>query len=160
MKTYLKSIIPFFIVAVLFTSCSDDDTVIDTEKPQIAVVEPHNEDEFAPGSELHIEASFTDNAELASYKIEIHEDFDGHTHAFYKSSQDLNPWSWEETFNIPSGRMSFDAVHHIDIPTEIDNMPVSEGAYHVGIFVTDTSGNQQEFFLEIHIEGDAEGHTH
>jgi hypothetical protein len=39
-------------------------------------------------------------------------------------------------------------------------MPVSEGAYHVGIFVTDTSGNQQEFFLEIHIEGDEEGHTH
>lgn len=161
MKTQIKSILTIFIAAVLFTSCSDDDdAVIDTEKPQIAIIEPHDEDEFAPGSELHFEATFTDNVELASYKIEIHDDLDGHTHAINKSSHDLNPWSWEDTFTIPAGRTSFDAVHHIDIPAEIDGNPISEGVYHVGVFVTDASGNQQEHFIQIHIEANAEEHTH
>lgn len=149
-----------FAVTVLFTSCSDDDTVIDTQKPAITIVEPHAEDAFAPGTELHFEAVFTDNVELSSYKIEIHDDFDEHTHATNKSSQDLNPWSYEETFTIPAGRTSFEAVQHIDIPAEKNGMPISEGVYHVGIFVTDKAGNQQEAFLEIHIEQITEEHTH
>ncbi len=160
MKTQIKSILPFFLAAVLFTSCSDDDTVVDTEKPQISVAEPHNLDEFTPGSELHIEATFTDNVELSSYKIEIHEDFDDHTHAINKTSHDINPWSLDETFTIPAGKTLYDAVHHFDIPTEINGNPISEGVYHLGIFVTDASGNQQEQFIEIHIETNTEEHTH
>ncbi len=160
MKTLLRTFLPLFLAVLVFTSCSDDDTVIDTEKPVIAVHEPHAEDGFAPGSELHIEATFTDNVELASYKIEIHDDLDEHTHAITKSSHDLNPWSWEKDFTIPAGNTSFEAVHHIDIPTEFNEKPISEGAYHVGIYVTDTSGNQQEYFVEIHIETATEEHTH
>ncbi len=159
MKIQLKHILPIFITAVLFTSCSDDD-VIDTENPEITLLEPHNEDAFAPGSELLIDATFTDNVELAAYKIEIHEDFDDHTHAINKTSHDLNPWSYEETFTIGSGQTSHHAVHPITIPTEPNGMPVSEGAYHVGIFATDSSGNQTEIFVKIHIEAQAEEHVH
>lgn len=159
MKIQLKSILPIFIVALLFASCSDDE-VIDTEKPAIIVHEPHQEDAFAPGSELHVEASFTDNEELAAYKIEIHEDFDEHTHAILKTSHDLNPWNWEETFPIAAGLNSYDAVKHFQIPTEVNGMPISEGAYHLGIFVTDRSGNQQETFIKIHIETQTEEHVH
>ncbi len=110
MKTFLKSILPLFLVAAVFTSCSeDDDAVIDTQKPEIAITEPHEEDAFAPGAELDLIAVFTDNVELGSYKIEIHEDFDSHTHAFNKTSQDLNPWSYEETVTIPAGQTSYEA---------------------------------------------------
>lgn len=162
MKTFLKSILPLFIVAAVFTSCSeDDDAVIDTQKPEIAITEPHEEDAFAPGAELDLIAVFTDNVELGSYKIEIHEDFDSHTHAFNKTSQDLNPWSYEETVTIPVGQTSYEANQHIEIPAEINGNPISEGAYHLGIFVTDAAGNQSEAFLEIHIEGDADqDHDH
>lgn len=158
MNTFFKSIIPFFIVSVLFTSCSDDDTVIDTEKPQISITEPHAEDAFAPGSEMDIMAVFTDNVELSSYKIEIHDDFDGHTHAVNKT-QEVNPWSYEETFTIPSGQTSYEAHQHIDIPAELNGNPITEGYYHLGIFVTDAAGNQSEAFLQIHIEADAD-HDH
>jgi hypothetical protein len=161
MKIKLKSIITLFVAAVFFTSCSsDDDATPDTQKPVITIAEPHNEDEFAPGSELHFEALFTDNVELRSYKIEIHDDFDDHTHAYTKSSHDVNPWSYEETFTIPAGRTSFDAEHHIDIPTHTnDGVAISEGRYHLGVFLTDAAGNQTEAFREIHIEGDSD-HDH
>lgn len=159
MKFQLKSILSIFIVALLFTSCSDDE-VIDTEKPGITLLEPHNEDQIAPGDELHVEVTFTDNVELAAYKIEIHEDFDEHTHAVLKTSHDLNPWSEDKTFTIPAGKTSHQAIHSFSIPTEINGMHVSEGAYHLGIFATDTSGNQEEVFVTIHIESHTEEHVH
>ncbi|WP_051205286.1 DUF4625 domain-containing protein [Salinimicrobium xinjiangense] len=159
MKTKLKFFTFVIAATLVFTSCSDDDTVVDTQKPTITIVEPHTEEEFVPGSVLLFEAVFTDNVELASYKIEIHEDFDEHTHAFNKSSQDLNPFAYEQTFTIPAGRTSFEATQEIAIPAELNGQPISEGAYHLGVFVTDKSGNQQEAFLEIHIEADAEEHV-
>lgn len=163
MKTTLKLFLPV-IAAALVTSCSsDDNTVVDTQSPTIAVGEPHNEEEVAPGEELHIEAVFTDNVALASYKIEIHEDFDDHTHAINKSEHENNPWSYDEVFQIPAGQSSFEAIHHLDVPTEINGMSISEGAYHVGIYVTDTAGNEEQAFLEVHIEGghsEDDGHDH
>lgn len=157
MKTRLKLFLPVLAAAISFTSCSDDDT--DTQKPTIVIQEPHAEEEVAPGGELHIEAIFTDNVELASYKIEIHEDFDDHTHAVYKNSHDVNPWSYDKTFEIPAGLTTFEAVEHLDIPTEINGEPISEGTYHLGIYVTDAAGNEQQEFLEFHIEDDHGGET-
>lgn len=155
MKFKLNSILTLFIAAVFLTSCSsDDDATLDTEKPTISIIEPHNDDEIAPGGEIHFEALFTDNVALASYKIEIHDDFDDHTHAQVKSSHDLNPWSYEEVFQIPAGQTSFEADNHIEVPTTFNGQPISEGIYHLGVYVTDTSGNEEQAFVTIHIEND------
>ncbi|HSI71192.1 MAG TPA: DUF4625 domain-containing protein [Gillisia sp.] len=157
MKFKLNSILTLFVATVFLTSCSnDDDAVLDTEKPTIAITEPNNDDEIAPGEELHFVAVFTDNVELASYKIEIHDDFDDHTHAQAKSSHDLNPWSYEEVFTIPAGQTTFEADVHIDIPTTVNGQPISEGIYHLGVYVTDTSGNEEQAFISIHIEDEHE----
>lgn len=160
MKT--KLIYLFSLTATMFlTACSnDDDAVVDTVAPVIAINEPHDEDEFAPGGEIHFKALFTDNVALASYKIEIHEDFDSHTHGVTKQSSQDNPWSYEQVFTIPAGQKSFTADHEIEIPMMINNKPISEGAYHMGVFLTDAAGNESQVFLEIHIEEGAEGHDH
>lgn len=151
MKINARLFLPVLLAAGLFTACSDDDDVIvDTEAPAITINEPHDDDEVAPGEELHFEAVFTDNVELGSYKIEIHDDFDDHDHAV-KSSHDVNPFHYEQDFTIPEGGTSFDAVHHIEIPTELDGAPLSEGAYHLSVFVTDAAGNQQEAFVDFEI---------
>jgi hypothetical protein len=56
---------------------------------------------------------------------------------------------------------TFEANHKIAVPTQINGMEISEGAYHVGIYVTDTSGNESQVFLEIHIEDDhGDDHDH
>lgn len=160
MKIQLKFILPVLMAAVLFTACSnDDDNAVDTQKPTITILEPHDEEEIAPGEELHFEAVFTDNVELASYKIEIHNAFDDHTHSGLKGAED-NPWSFSQVYQIPAGRTTYEAVQHIDIPTMINGEPISEGAYHFGVYVTDTSGNEEQAFLEIHIENDSDGHAH
>lgn len=163
MKIKLNSILTLIVAAVFLTSCSsDDDATPDTEKPSIVIMEPHDDEEIAPGGEIHFEALFTDNVELASYKIEIHDDFDDHTHAQLKSSHDLNPWSYEEVFQIPAGQKSFTAEQHIDVPTTFNGQPISEGVYHLGVYVTDTAGNEEQAFLSIHIEGEhvEEDHGH
>lgn len=159
MKIKVNSILTLFVAAVFLTSCSsDDDATPDTQNPSISIVEPHDEEEVAPGSELHFEAVFTDNVELASYKIEIHDAFDDHTHSIMKSSHENNPWSWSQVFEIPAGLTSYEAVEHIDIPTEINGEAISEGHYHFGLYVTDAAGNEEQAFFEIHIEGDAHDH--
>lgn len=148
----------FLLAAVIFTGCSSDDTV-DTQKPTISVLEPHDDEEIAPGGEIHFEALFADNVALASYKIEIHNAFDDHTHATYKSAH-TNPWSYSNEFVIPGGVKTFAAEQHIDVPTEINGAPISEGHYHFGVYVTDLAGNEQQAFLEVIIETGAGDHQH
>lgn len=161
MKTRLVYL--FSITAtLLFASCSeDDDSVIDTEAPEVMISEPVDEEEIAPGGEIHFDALFTDNVELASYKVEIHNAFDGHTHAKAKQEEDKdNPWSYNEVFEIEPGKTSFEAHHHIAVPAEINGEHISEGHYHFGVFVTDAAGNESQAFLELHIEGEHDDHDH
>lgn len=161
MKTRLVYL--FSITAtLLFASCSeDDDSVIDTEAPEVMISEPVDEEEIAPGGEIHFDALFTDNVELASYKVEIHNAFDGHTHAEAKQEEDKdNPWSYNEVFEIEPGQTSFEAHHHIAVPAEINGEHISEGHYHFGVFVTDAAGNESQAFLELHIEGEHNDHDH
>lgn len=155
MKIRARFFLPALLAAGLFTACSDDDdAVVDTEAPEITIMEPHDGDAVAPGEELHFEAVFTDNVELGAYKIEIHDDFDDHDHAVNKSSHDVNPFYYEQDFTIAGGETSFEAVHHIDIPIELDGEALSEGAYHLSVFVTDAAGNQQEAFVNFEIGDD------
>ncbi|WP_372917153.1 DUF4625 domain-containing protein [Salegentibacter sp.] len=164
MKTRL--IYLFSITAsLLFTSCSDDDNVVDTEAPEISIMEPHDEEEIAPGGEIHFEALFTDDVELASYKVEIHNAFDDHTHASTKNEEhNDNPWSYSEVFTIEPGNTNFEALQHIPVPSEIKGEHISEGPYHFGVFVTDAAGNESQAFFEIHIEEehdeDEDDHEH
>lgn len=160
MKTRLKLILPVFVSALFFTACNNDDDVVDTQKPVIAISEPHDDEDIAPGGELHFEALFTDNVELASYKIEIHEAFDDHSHGYNKSSHQSNPWSYSQVFQIPAGLTRHEAVQHIDVPLMINGNPISEGVYHFGVYVTDRAGNEEQAFLDIHIEAGDHDHDH
>lgn len=147
---------------VLFTtSCSKDDDAIDTQAPEITIHEPHDGETIAPGGEIHFDALFTDDAELASYKVEIHSSFDGHTHSVTKQeSGQENPWSYSEVFEMEPGQKSFTAHHHLEVPAEINGAPISEGHYHFGVYVTDAAGNEAQAFLELHIEEGHEDHDH
>lgn len=88
---------------------------------------------------------FTDNDELGKYNIEVHHNFDHHTHSTSATTcsmdaikEEQNPWVFNQDFNIPDGQKSFSAREDIKIPTNIDT-----GDYHFMIRLTDKAGWQQ-----------------
>lgn len=88
---------------------------------------------------------FTDNDELGKYNIEVHHNFDHHTHSTSATTcsmdaikKEQNPWVFNQDFNISDGQKSFSAREDIKIPTNIDT-----GDYHFMIRLTDKAGWQQ-----------------
>ncbi|PZD77393.1 DUF4625 domain-containing protein [Mesonia sp. K7] len=133
------------ILSLFFYACSsDDDSGLDNQAPSIEIHEPTTDQVFELGSELHLDIELEDNVELASYKVEVHNNFDGHTHD--RSSNVTNasePWSYSQTFEIEAGKTSYSVLEMIAIPAD-----VLEGEYHLEIFAIDTAGNQSEAVAE------------
>lgn len=132
MKTY-RILVMLFVAVLAIASCKKEET--DTEKPVINVTSPTDGASVNTGSELHFEATFTDNADLAQYKIEIHNDFDGHDH----SSKTAEAEPWEKVIIQDISGKSHSATEHIDVPTD-----AAAGPYHMIISCIDASGNEAE----------------
>lgn len=118
------------------------------------VAVPKDCDVFERGGQIPFRYRFTDDNELGSYNIEIHNNFDHHTHGTQAQGCSMDPkktpvkpFYYDESFKIPSGSKSFDAKQDIEIPTDID-----PGDYHFVIRVTDQSGHQQLRAMAIKIK--------
>ena len=161
MKTPFKNLALAF-GTILFVACSSDDK--DSVAPVITLIEPHVDEVFEPGEEIHFEANFTDNVQLASYKIDIHYGGDhthgrgvalgeGHDHEYEK-------WDFEQVYPL-SGR-TMDVHRDIPIPTMINGKPIKRGEYHFGVYALDAAGNQSLVFRDIYILDDHDhgGHGH
>lgn len=154
-----KSLLVLAVIVFALTSCSDADDV-DTKKPEIDVVSPQDHDHFHPGEEISFICNFTDDTELASYKIDIHSSFDGHEHSAQLKSgtEDDHEHTWDYEYDgvFASGATSERVEMTITIPEEIDHdgemEEVAAGDYHFGVYCLDMAGNQQEVFIEIEIE--------
>lgn len=146
-KNIIKLILP--VIALFAVSCSSDDNFLDSSAPTIAVEEPTMHKEYALGDVIHFDALFKDNVELGSYKIDIHSNFDGHQHGGIVSYHTHKPWTFQESFSIPSGKTEYHVHQHIDIPNDI--LP---GDYHFGVILIDAAGNESQVYLEIEIGDD------
>lgn len=71
----LNSVVIIFILLSI-ASCKKTDDI----KPEMVVESPTNEQKIVSGAEITFKAVFKDNNELAQYKIDIHDNFDGHSH--------------------------------------------------------------------------------
>ena len=157
----MKKIVYILLSVLVFSACSssDDDTK-DMEYPKIVESEDPNQCNPIPcqvynrGDVIPFRYVFTDNAELGRYNIEIHNNFDHHTHG--TSSVDcplddkktpVKPWVYNQDYTIPSGQTSFEAKTDITIPKDID-----PGDYHFMIRVTDKAGWQQLAAISIKIK--------
>lgn len=118
---------------VLLNACSKSDDEKDTTKPVITLTTPKSGDVFVSGEKINVSVMFTDNKELSQYKIEIHDDFDGHSHLKTGSPA----FSYSKIVAL-SGNGS----HHfaIDIPAD-----VAAGPYHFIVNALDKAGNEADF---------------
>ena len=91
MKTrfYFPMILSLLVISVsLLTACGDSDNPLsDTTKPVIDLKSPAEGGVLAIGSEhgVHFEMDLSDDVMLKSYKIEIHNNFDHHSHDTYQA---------------------------------------------------------------------------
>lgn len=149
-----KSIYFFLALFTTFiiTSCSsDDDGGTDTVPPTIAIIEPHDDDVFAPGDFIEIEIEFTDNVALASYKIDIHYSGDGHSHDLMGGFQ----WEYEESGTLSGTSQT--VTTSVQIPEFLGDIAIEEGAYHFGVYCLDAAGNETVVWQMIEVDTHA-GH--
>ena len=167
------SILLLLAAVTAFSGCESDD--IDTVKPQIVLSEPAEEEAYAPGSAIHFVVTLSDNVALASYKVNIHGAFDGHTHSAVQPSltraTDAEPHpferTWMESEFISLGEEPITGKQQVTInhmlmviPDSIEGRPVKEGHYHLTVYCTDSSGQESFIAREIEITHEAGEHLH
>lgn len=142
----------FYLIALLsvFTACNDDNNEDkDTQMPVITddgiQAVPSDCQSFQRGDTIHFFYIFKDNNCLGKYNLEIHNNFNHHTHSTSSvecdkedNKQPVNPWVYNQDFDIPSGLKIFNAQTDIAVPEDIDC-----GEYHFMIRLTDRAGWQQ-----------------
>ena len=138
-------------------SSDDDEDSKDMTYPVInttdIVAVPAECEVYKRGDVIPFNVLFTDDTELGAYNIEIHHNFDHHTHStssvecpMEAQKQPVKPWVYNQDFTIPSGQKSFTARHDIAIPSDIDT-----GDYHFMVRLTDRAGWQQIHAVAIKI---------
>src|SRR5574344_1855649 len=108
---YITAILSMTLV-LTSTSCSKDDEISDTTKPTITITEPENDKEILIGDQngMHLEMDLSDNVMLKSYKIEIHNNFDHHSHTSRSATTDF---TFTNSYHRSENRKRH--IHHHDV---------------------------------------------
>lgn len=145
----IKNIIILATLIFLFSCENNED--IDKEKPVInlAITDtfPVNCDTLYFGESFILKMRFIDNAALGSYSIDIHNNFDHHSHStevtecsFDPIKEPVNPFLFIEDYNIPASQSEYQTNMSISIPSGNGNGAYDEGDYHFFISLTDKEG--------------------
>lgn len=143
-------------------SCDQSGDTIDTTPPTIELQDPEASEYMEADDYAHLEARFTDDFELATYNLEIHENFDSHAHGRITVSNDdpsLIKWSYSQNFSVPAGLRDYNAIHDDEIEIPANTMA---GPYHYIVQAIDASGNATSFQdgstveIEIYITNDSQ----
>lgn len=137
MKTvFYLSIVSILAVSALFVSCSEDEKDGDTTKPVINLIEPEEGAMLKPGSTIHFEMDLTDDVMLGSYKVEIHNNFDGHGHTKVATRETV-AFTFNRSWDVSGLKNAH--IHHHDIEISAN---ATEGNYHLMVYCTDAAGNE------------------
>lgn len=156
MKNHLLGLCIFCIA--FLSACKKDSTEkIDTEYPTIDITNtnafPKQCSTVKRGQKFMFRAQLSDNASLGSVSVDIHHNFDQHTHSTEVESCNLDskkspikPFLLIQVFNIPAGLKTYDLEQEITVPADID-----AGDYHFMIRLTDKEGWQSIKGLSIKV---------
>ncbi|HTG55760.1 MAG TPA: DUF4625 domain-containing protein [Niabella sp.] len=146
-------------ILILLSACSKkDQEAIDTTYPEIDVLTanafPKQCSEVPRGHSFTAKIHVSDNKELGSVSIDIHHNFDHHSHSTEVTGCDMEtiktpvkPMVLIQTIPISGGQTNYVAEQVIDIPADVD-----PGDYHFLIRVTDKEGWQTIKGLSIKIK--------
>ena len=156
MKTLQKTL--FLASFLLVFACSSDDSSSkDEERPTISIDYangfPQGCEELQRGETYTFRARVTDNEALASYSLDLHHNFDHHTHddqigdcELLPLKSSVNPWIFMENYTIEGGVQEYEIAIEVTIPEDIDT-----GDYHCAYSITDETGWQSRTSIDIKI---------
>ena len=144
----VKIILILVTMLLVINSCKEDD--IDKEKPvidlSIQYAFPVNCDTLYFGESFTLRLRFTDNAALGSYSIDIHNNFDHHSHSTEVEEcnmdpvkEPVNPYVFIQDYDIPAGLSEYVTDLTITVPSECCGL-YDAGDYHFFISLTDAEG--------------------
>ena len=151
------SVFKFLLSAFLLGGCGSDEDAKDMQKPVIEM----NGSEYFPqncislkrGDRFTFRAKFLDNTELGNYNIEIHNNFDHHSHSTVSEECEteakkapVKAWVFNRDYAIPAGLKEYTASDEIAVPADADT-----GDYHFMVRLTDKSGWQQLAAISVKI---------
>ena len=126
------------IITLCITACGGDDEEKDMSKPVISdkgiTANPIDCQTYHRGDVIAFNYVLEDDTELGSFNIEIHNNFEHHTHS-------------TSTTECEDEDKSYIARFDIQIPADID-----EGDYHFMVRLTDRAGWQELKGIAIKIE--------
>lgn len=156
--TSIKTLLRLLIILLMLGACTNDDDIKkDLEKPTITVNYtdgfPQGCAQLKRGETYTFRAKVTDNMALAAYSLDMHHNFDHHTHDDQITTCDLeeiksavNPFIYLENFQIEGSLTTYEIKIEIKIPEDIDT-----GDYHCAYSVADTTGWQSRTSIDIKI---------
>jgi hypothetical protein len=145
----IKYSILILFVVLLAASCNKTD--IDDEKPIIdmgyAEAFPKNCDTLYFGETFVVKAVLSDNVTLGSYRVDIHNNFDHHSHStdfvqceMAPVKNPVNPYLLIGSYDIPEGSQNYEVSLELLIPHGNEAGVFDEGDYHFFISLTDREG--------------------
>lgn len=157
-KLRVRKIILAFGIISLALSCSKESETVDTEYPVIdanyAEAFPQQCGTVLRGGTFVFRAAFSDNVALGSFSLDVHDNFDHHSHSTEVEACDMgpvkvpeNPFKYIKSFDIPGSPKTYEARVEIAVPEDID-----PGDYHFMVRVTDREGWQSLRGLSITIQ--------
>lgn len=155
-----KMLFVLFISALMLSSCSTESP--DQEQPLIHYSLndgfPQNCDTIWINETFTFMAAFSDNQELGSFSIEIHENFDHHSHStdpviceLMEKRDPVHPFNFLQDFQIPEGLTYYEAKINISVPDSIGSGQTDEGDYDLFISLTDRQGWKSSKIINIKI---------
>ena len=155
----MKTKIKFYLVglmaisSLLFSSCDNNDDG-DTTKPVINLIAPEEGAILKIGSEygVHFMVELSDDIMLKSYKVDIHNNFDGHGHT--KVASNTVDFTFNKSWDV-SGKNT--SIHHHEIKIQANATP---GNYHLMVFCTDAAGNESYIARNIVLDHEGEEQEH
>lgn len=140
------------------SGCKKDKEEVDTIYPTISIEAanafPKQCSILKRGEKFIFRADLSDNIALGSVSVDIHHNFDQHSHStevlgcnMDAKKTPINPLLYIKDFPIPSGQKTYQIAQEIEVPANVD-----PGDYHFLIRLTDQSGWQTIKGLSIKIQ--------
>lgn len=144
MKLILSTSTMLALVILMSCTKEEKDDIYPEIKMDCCGGFPVNCDEVSRGESFTFVAQLSDNEELGAFSLDIHNNFDHHTHSTDPLTCELgaikdpvNPFRLIGEYEIPSGSKDYLAEVEITVPADADT-----GDYHMMVRLTDKSGWQ------------------